>query len=1448
MTERPSALSTTFVMPARNAAPTIAASIESIRDQTVGDWTLVVVDDGSTDETAEIVRGLASRDPRITAVTNRRPRGSSVARNLGALNAKGTWLVFLDADDIIDPDYLAATAKSIQKSPTVDVVYCAGSRMTPDGRTGPSERPPSRDLFHSLADFNPLFISCCRIRRIVFETFGGFDPSLRICEEWDFWQRLARAGVRFEYLDRTLVSYRMSATSLSRDTAEMLNCARQVIWRGHGRDSRVRHPLPAFVEGSRNRPAPEAYAYLVLWCMGLDIGAGKPPLRLLNEARVEPVDAIDSDRAAHTLRLAITVGACRVSDDWAEIAERVRPVIEETLAHLDRRIGIGVSAGILEALYPLADGLTSPSVPAQESITQGTSPQLLVDLSSVRLDPLGGTSRIPPRRPTLRGPSYEDDYDFSTLFFDCFFDVTGNSATLIGPPLLNLEHDLGIAFVTLPDMRPAAWRMTPLTLGTLISVEMPEGSTGIVLQTRDGEHPIAVQPNLSGMFAGRRTAFTLNKDNELQWIIDWAMFSVRVHGANGILVYDNASTRYSVAEIRQALECLGPDIEVAVVPWPFPYGPFDGRGGDTYGIWDSHYCQLGMLEHARRRFLATARSVLNTDVDELVISTDDRSLFEIVENRDLGYLVIDGYWVENAPRPAQGIPRHRDFVQVAQGSESGCFPKWAAVPQRIPNSAQWLVHEISGMPDGAIAPSLSLRHFKAINTNWDRSPGDYAATSISPAPVSVRRTEMFRGDASLVADPVLGEALQRAFGGDDETTPIRPSPRPQPASNVERRRQIDDDKISAPDKESDAWVHWVRGRLATDSGDVEKADIELTKALSLDPGHRYAVFDLASLREGAGDAESAIDLLTDFSSGQPEDPVAPSRLARLLLRLGRTTEALAASNEAIKRATDNADHYLLQSQILRRLGQFDLAAKAVEDGLAAFAAASPDAVRRSTWTLGALTTYHATYHAEGLEALLLSEQAGIKLQQGALPEAEAAIRKAVSRSPFNSDWYLSLAQILDRQERASEAGIARAAALQIARGEYDRPNPSQPGFPWLAVYARDRKQWRADRLARALVVNGHRTEAIEILRESIGLFPASTALRMRLADLLTEDGRSDEAIDVLRGAGAASARAAVSMKLARLKRDTNPEEAIELARSASREQPRNPETIDFLATTLLDSGKLEEVGRVLDDAARRFPTNARFQFLMSRLALAEGATQDAIARARAAVDLSPGTPYLQDHLARLLIDAGDLDDAERLVRGFLASVPAHPQTLFRLSQIMVARGQPDDALAAARQAVVGAPDQAHLQNHYISLLIAQKRWADAEEAANQAVAVAGRSSQILVRISEVKRQQSDLPGAIEALEEALSLDPHAIHVAERLVALYIDADRMDDAGRELDAATLRSGKTAHMSYLKARMLHRSGETLGAIEAARSAVEMDPSRLYLKDFLERLQSGHPDWKQ
>lgn len=261
-----------IVMAARNAATTIEAAIDSAVAQDLREWELIVIDDGSTDSTAQIVAAYAAGDPRIRMIAGA-GEGASAARNRGIAVARGRWLAFLDSDDWWEADFLSTMTAALDGQPDNAVAYCGYWRVMPDGSLTPPKVDPrvARAPFESFAMPCPVTIHTLLLDRASVIAAGAFDTSLTTCEDWDLWQRLARAGAPWVMVDRPLAYYRASTGSLTRLSRAMLADGRVVIDRAYRADPRVAQPLPQFANGlTKNiegQRADEVYAWFALWTM-----------------------------------------------------------------------------------------------------------------------------------------------------------------------------------------------------------------------------------------------------------------------------------------------------------------------------------------------------------------------------------------------------------------------------------------------------------------------------------------------------------------------------------------------------------------------------------------------------------------------------------------------------------------------------------------------------------------------------------------------------------------------------------------------------------------------------------------------------------------------------------------------------------------------------------------------------------------------------------------------------------------------------------------------------------------------------------------------------------------------------------------------------------------------------------------------------------------------------
>lgn len=208
------------LVPTYNCGPYLRASLDSMLGQTLPPGEVVVVDDGSTDETAQILATyLASHGDRIRVVQGRH-EGLPAARNLCLQHARGEWVAFHDADDVARPDRLARHRAFLAATPDFDAIFANGERMDGGGRVVRAEhaqraagqRLDARVLFEGF----PIYFQGALVPRRAFEAAGVFDATLRVQPDIDYAYRLF-SHCRAAFVDEVVFDYRWHTTNNSRD-------------------------------------------------------------------------------------------------------------------------------------------------------------------------------------------------------------------------------------------------------------------------------------------------------------------------------------------------------------------------------------------------------------------------------------------------------------------------------------------------------------------------------------------------------------------------------------------------------------------------------------------------------------------------------------------------------------------------------------------------------------------------------------------------------------------------------------------------------------------------------------------------------------------------------------------------------------------------------------------------------------------------------------------------------------------------------------------------------------------------------------------------------------------------------------------------------------------------------------------------------------------------------
>ncbi|PRX11064.1 UNVERIFIED_ORG: glycosyl transferase family 2 [Martelella mediterranea] len=212
------------VIPCYNAAETIAATLNAVLDQTFFDFEVIVIDDGSTDETVAIASWFAQRSRRIRIVQQANG-GPSIARNRAVFHhAEGELIAFLDADDIWPANRLNVLDKRFAETDAPDVAYgrvAFFANSVADVETYSTVSNTPLTVANLIAENETCTMSNIVVTREAFIASGGFNANIVHGEDVEWLVRLAASGARIEGIDTVLTFYRTSRSGLSSDLAAM---------------------------------------------------------------------------------------------------------------------------------------------------------------------------------------------------------------------------------------------------------------------------------------------------------------------------------------------------------------------------------------------------------------------------------------------------------------------------------------------------------------------------------------------------------------------------------------------------------------------------------------------------------------------------------------------------------------------------------------------------------------------------------------------------------------------------------------------------------------------------------------------------------------------------------------------------------------------------------------------------------------------------------------------------------------------------------------------------------------------------------------------------------------------------------------------------------------------------------------------------------------------------
>lgn len=389
--------------------------------------------------------------------------------------------------------------------------------------------------------------------------------------------------------------------------------------------------------------------------------------------------------------------------------------------------------------------------------------------------------------PEIRPQEYDDEYDFNTVFYDVAH--TGhNRIDIVAPPFLNFSEltrigseglllsDLFDGIYTenqakdpgLPktrfneDQEKKIWGWaSPKTHKLALSSEYLNPDGTLTVAVGSDEYRIAPRQAYYDQFAGRKVLVTWNHNNDLAWVEDWAQFYGAMHGIDGILLYDNASTLYSQEQLLAAASRgLEKGLKIfsaqqrtnnsdqkisgvcAVASWDYPFGP-------ARSPWESYFSPGCMLEHARTTIVSEADAVLYFNIDEYLLASEtylnDLLDEEAFATRIPGYPVVNARFEELKTNEGTSHLWHFPYADP----QSGAQPRLIFSPKLLAQQEKAYLNE-AGL-QGVATPldeRFRFAHVLPLTTGWGHRTG---------------RLNPVENKESLWVDPLWVDYLQRTY-------------------------------------------------------------------------------------------------------------------------------------------------------------------------------------------------------------------------------------------------------------------------------------------------------------------------------------------------------------------------------------------------------------------------------------------------------------------------------------------------------------------------------------------------------------------------------------------------------------------------------------------------------------------------------------------------------------
>lgn len=325
---------------------------------------------------------------------------------------------------------------------------------------------------------------------------------------------------------------------------------------------------------------------------------------------------------------------------------------------------------------------------------------------TINLDELQIEYRIPPREKECRQYNYIDLFDSNTFAYDVF---SRNGKTyIITPPNTDNTWNKVINLIRINNKKINSLKhklYKDKIHKLIINIDANH------IEWSNNYANIDKRPNT---FKKRnKILYTLQKDNDIQWIQDWINWHKTKHKIDTVIIYDNASTKYSIDQLKCNLKDDSLEIIIENCPYKFGPGAFNGSR------WDSDYLQYAMYEQVRYYHCNEKSKIINADIDELVVCKNDTPIFNLL-NEPKSIVFYPGKWIDvqaTNNTTSEKLMKHKDHTIIDKYFV--CPNKWTANLDGLNDSTFLRIHDYTGDRSiKKITNKAIYLHHRCITTNW----------------------------------------------------------------------------------------------------------------------------------------------------------------------------------------------------------------------------------------------------------------------------------------------------------------------------------------------------------------------------------------------------------------------------------------------------------------------------------------------------------------------------------------------------------------------------------------------------------------------------------------------------------------------------------------------------------------------------------------------------------